>query len=181
MCRSRASGGRLTQASRLGNASKIGPFFLKYAVPISQKTCRATPNDAEALALYQGVSETCKKYNVKTPVYCAELEPIAQEIAKAAVIHRYYTTQPSAAVINKAKMDVSALMDGAEYLVYELNPYDTAAKAPLSVNSMKNTIIQKGANRVGIAIVTLTNADTKEEVKYECTVYVRFPDAAAQE
>ena len=30
------------------------------------------PNDAEALALYQGVSETCKKYNVKTPVYCAE-------------------------------------------------------------------------------------------------------------
>ena len=115
------------------------------------------PNDAEALALYQGVSETCKKYNVKTPVYCAELEPIAQEIAKAAV------------------------MDGAEYLVYELNPYDTAAKAPLSVNSMKNTIIQKGANRVGIAIVTLTNADTKEEVKYECTVYVRFPDAAAQE
>lgn len=126
------------------------------------------PNDAEALALYQGVSETCKKYNVKTPVYCAELEPIAQEIAKAAVI-------------NKAKMDVSALMDGAEYLVYELNPYDTAAKAPLSVNSMKNTIIQKGANRVGIAIVTLTNADTKEEVKYECTVYVRFPDAAAQE
>lgn len=70
------------------------------------------PNDAEALALYQGVSETCKKYNVKTPVYCAELEPIAQEIAKAAVIHRYYTTQPSAAVINKAKMDVSALMDG---------------------------------------------------------------------
>ena len=80
------------------------------------------PNDAEALALYQGVSETCKKYNVKTPVYCAELEPIAQEIAKAAVIHRYYTTQPSAAVINKAKMDVSALMDGAEYLVYELNP-----------------------------------------------------------
>ena len=35
-------GGRLTQASRLGNASKIGPFFLKYAVPISQKTCRAT-------------------------------------------------------------------------------------------------------------------------------------------
>ena len=108
------------------------------------------PNDAEALALYQGVSETCKKYNVKTPVYCAE-------------------------------MDVSALMDGAEYLVYELNPYDTAAKAPLSVNSMKNTIIQKGANRVGIAIVTLTNADTKEEVKYECTVYVRFPDAAAQE
>lgn len=33
------------------------------------------PNDAEALALYQGVSETCKKYNVKTPVYCAELEP----------------------------------------------------------------------------------------------------------
>ena len=139
------------------------------------------PNDAEALALYQGVSETCKKYNVKTPVYCAELEPIAQEIAKAAVIHLYYTTQPSAAVINKAKMDVSALMDGAEYLVYELNPYDTAAKAPLSVNSMKNTIIQKGANRVGIAIVTLTNADTKEEVKYECTVYVRFPDAAAQE
>lgn len=126
------------------------------------------PNDAEALALYQGVSETCKKYNVKTPVYCAELEPIAQEIAKAAVI-------------NKAKMDVPALMDGAEYLVYELNPYDTAAKAPLSVNSMKNTIIQKGANRVGIAIVTLTNADTKEEVKYECTVYVRFPDAAAQE
>lgn len=126
------------------------------------------PNDAEALALYQGVSETCKKYNVKTPVYGAELEPIAQEIAKAAVI-------------NKAKMDVSALMDGAEYLVYELNPYDTAAKAPLSVNSMKNTIIQKGANRVGIAIVTLTNADTKEEVKYECTVYARFPDAAAQE
>ena len=99
----------------------------------------------------------------------------------AAVIHRYYTTKPSAAVINKAKMDVSALMDGAEYLVYELNPYDTAAKAPLSVKSMKNTIIQKGANRVGIAIVTLTNADTKEEVKYECTVYVRFPDAAAQE
>lgn len=138
------------------------------------------PNDAEALALYQGVSETCKKYNVKTPVYCAELEPIAQEIAKAAVIHRY-TAQPSAAAINKAKMDVSALMDGAEYLVYELNPYDTAAKAPLSVNSMKNTIIQKGANRVGIAIVTLTNADTKEEVKYECTVYARFPDAAAQE
>ena len=42
VCRSRASGGRLTQASRLGNASKIGPFFLKYAVPISQKTCRAT-------------------------------------------------------------------------------------------------------------------------------------------
>ena len=116
-----------------------------------------------------------------TPVYCAELEPIAQEIAKAAVIHRYYTAQPSAAAINKAKMDVSALMDGAEYLVYELNPYDTAAKAPLSVNSMKNTIIQKGANRVGIAIVTLTNADTKEEVKYECTVYARFPDAAAQE
>lgn len=138
------------------------------------------PNDAEALALYQGVSETCKKYNVKTPVYCAELEPIAQEIAKAAVIHRYYT-EPSAAAINKAKMDVSALMDGAEYLVYELHPYDTAAKAPLSVNSMKNTIIQKGANRVGIAIVTLTNADTKEEVKYECTVYARFPDAAAQE
>lgn len=138
------------------------------------------PNDAEALALYQGVSETCKKYNVKTPVYCAELEPIAQEIAKAAVIHRDYTAKPSAA-INKAKMDVSALMDGAEYLVYELNPYDTAAKAPLSVNSMKNTIIQKGANRVGIAIVTLTNADTKEEVKYECTVYARFPDAAAQE
>ena len=134
------------------------------------------PNDAEALALYQGVSETCKKYNVKTPVYCAELEPIAQEIAKAAVIHRYYTTQPSAAAINKAKADVSALMNGAE-----LNPYDTAAKAPLSVNSMKNTIIQKGANRVGIAIVTLTNADTKEEVKYECTVYARFPDAAAQE
>ena len=32
----------MTQASRLGNASKIGPFFLKYAVPISQKTCRAT-------------------------------------------------------------------------------------------------------------------------------------------
>ena len=127
------------------------------------------PNDAEALALYQGVSETCKKYNVKTPVYCAELEPIAQEIAKAAVIHRYYTTQPS------------ALMNGAEYLVYELNPYDTAAKAPLSVNSMKNTIIQKGANRVGMVIVTLTNADTKEEVKYECTVYARFPDAAAQE
>ena len=77
------------------------------------------PNDAEALALYQGVSETCKKYNVKTPVYGAELEPIAQEIAKAAVIHRYYTAQPSAAAINKAKMDVSALMDGAEYLVYE--------------------------------------------------------------
>lgn len=139
------------------------------------------PNDAEALALYQGVSETCKKYNVKTPVYCAELEPIAQEIAKAAVIHRYYTTQPSAAAINKAKADVSALMNGAEYLVYELNPYDTAAKAPLSVNSMKNTIIQKGANRVGMVIVTLTNADTKEEVKYECTVYARFPDAAAQE
>lgn len=136
------------------------------------------PNDAEALALYQGVSETCKKYNVKTPVYCAELEPIAQEIAKAAVIHRYYT---SAAVIDKAKADVSALMNGAEYLVYELNPYDTAAKAPLSVNSMKNTIIQKGANRVGMVIVTLTNADTKEEVKYECTVYARFPDAAAQE
>lgn len=138
------------------------------------------PSDAEALALYQGVSETCTRYNVKTPVYAAELEPIAQEIAKAAVIHRYYTTQPPA-VIDKAKTDVSALMDGAEYLVYELNPYDTAAKAPLSVNSMKNTIIQKGANRVGIAIVTLTNADTKEEVKYECTVYVRFPDAAAQE
>ncbi len=97
------------------------------------------------------------------------------------MIHRYYTAQPSAAAINKAKMDVSALMDGAEYLVYELNPYDTAPKAPLSVNSMKNTIIQKGANRVGIAIVTLTNADTKEEVKYECTVYARFPDAAAQE
>lgn len=138
------------------------------------------PNDAEALALYQGVSETCKKYNVKTPVYCAELEPIAQEM-QAAVIHRYYTTQPSAAAINKAKADVSALMNGAEYLVYELNPYDTAAKAPLSVNSMKNTIIQKGANRVGMVIVTLTNADTKEEVKYECTVYARFPDAAAQE
>ena len=67
------------------------------------------PNDAEALALYQGVSETCKKYNVKTPVYCAELEPIAQEIAKAAVIHRYYTTQPSAAAINKAKADVSEI------------------------------------------------------------------------
>lgn len=97
------------------------------------------------------------------------------------MIHRYYTAQPSAAAINKAKMDVSALMDGAEYLVYELNSYDNAAKAPLSVNSMKNTIIQKGANRVGIAIVTLTNADTKEEVKYECTVYARFPDAAAQE
>ncbi|WP_417085014.1 hypothetical protein [Evtepia gabavorous] len=32
----------MTQASRLGNASKIGPFFLKYTVPISQKTCRAT-------------------------------------------------------------------------------------------------------------------------------------------
>ena len=137
------------------------------------------PNDAEALALYQGVSETCKKYNVKTPVYCAELEPIAQEIAKAAVIHRYYTTQPSAAAINKAKAD--ALMKGAEYLVYDLNPYDTAAEVPFSVNSMKNTIIRKGANRVGMVIVTLTNADTKEEVKYECTVYARFPDAAAQE
>lgn len=40
-------GGRLTQASRLGNASKIGPFFLKYAVPISQKTCRATAINAK--------------------------------------------------------------------------------------------------------------------------------------
>lgn len=139
------------------------------------------PNDAEALALYQGVSETCKKYNVKTPVYCAELEPIAQEIAKAAVIHQYYTTQPPAAVIDKAKTDVSALVDGAEYLVYDLNPYDTAAKTPLSVTSMKDKIIQKGANRMGIVIITLTNADTKEEVKYECTVYARFPDAAAQE
>lgn len=138
------------------------------------------PNDAEALALYQGVSETCKKYNVKTPVYCAELEPIAQEIAKAAVIHRYYTTQPPA-VIDKAKTDVSALVDGAEYLVYDLNPYDTAAKTPLSVTSMKDKIIQKGANRMGIVIITLTNADIKEEVKYECTVYARFPDAAAQE
>ena len=50
VCRSRASGGgRLTQASRLGNASKIGPFFLKYAVPISQKTCRATINYVGAL------------------------------------------------------------------------------------------------------------------------------------
>lgn len=139
------------------------------------------PSDAEALALYQGVSETCTRYNVKTPVYAAELEPIAQEIAEAAVIHRYYTTQPSAAVIDKAKTDVSALADGAEYLVYDLNPYDAAAKTPLSVTSMKNTIIQKGANRMGIVIVTLTNADTKEEVKYECTVYARFPDAAAQE
>lgn len=35
-------GGRLTQVSGLGNASKNDPFFLKYAVPISQKTCRAT-------------------------------------------------------------------------------------------------------------------------------------------
>lgn len=139
------------------------------------------PSDAEALALYQGVSETCTRYNVKTPVYAAELEPIAQEIAEAAVIHRYYTTQPSAAVIDKAKTDVSALADGAEYLVYDLNPYDAAVKTPLSVTSMKNTIIQKGANRMGIVIVTLTNADTKEEVKYECTVYARFPDAAAQE
>lgn len=120
------------------------------------------PSDAEALALYQGVSETCTRYNVKTPVYAAELEPIAQEIAKA-------------------KTDVSALVDGAEYLVYDLNPYDTAAKTPLSVTSMKDKIIQKGANRMGIVIITLTNADTKEEVKYECTVYARFPDAAAQE
>lgn len=138
------------------------------------------PSDAEALVLYQGISETCTRYNVKTPVYAAELEPIAQEIAEAAVIHRY-TTQLSAAVIDKAKTDVSALADGAEYLVYDLNPYDTAAKAPLSVTRMKNTIVQKGANRMGIVIVTLTNADTKEEVKYECTVYARFPDAAAQE
>lgn len=139
------------------------------------------PSDAEALALYQGVSETCTRYNVKTPVYAAELEPIAQEIAKAAVIHRYYTTQPPAAVIDKAKTDVSALVDGAEYLGYDLKPYDTAANPPLSVTSMKDKIIQKGANRMGIVIITLTNADTKEEVKYECTVYARFPDAAAQE
>lgn len=138
------------------------------------------PNDAEALALYQGVSETCKKYNVKTPVYCAELEPIAQEIARAAVIHRYYTTQPSAA-IDKAKVDVAALADGAKYINYDLNPYDTAVKNPLSTTTLKNDVIGKGANRVGMVIVTLTNADTKEEVKYECTVYARFPDAAAQE
>ena len=39
----------MTQASRLGNASKIGPFFLKYAVPISQKTCRATPDKTRLL------------------------------------------------------------------------------------------------------------------------------------
>ena len=76
---------------------------------------------------------------------------------------------------------MSALVDGAEYLVYDLNHYDTAAKPPLSVTSMKDKIIQKGANRMGIVIITLTNADTKEEVKYECTVYARFPDAAAQE
>lgn len=138
------------------------------------------PSDEEALALYQGIAETCNRYNVKTPVYCAELEPIAQEIAKAAVIHRYYTSQPSADVLNKAKTDVAALVDGAEYLVYELNPYAAAAKAPLSVNSIKNTIIQKGANRVGIAVITLTNADTHEEVKYVCTVYARFPEANAQ-
>ncbi|MGN9098405.1 hypothetical protein, partial [Flintibacter porci] len=47
------SGGRLTQASRLGNASKIGPFFLKYAVPISQKTCRATLVRKSFDALYE--------------------------------------------------------------------------------------------------------------------------------
>ncbi len=41
----------MTQASRLGNASKIGPFFLKYAVPISQKTCRATRGLLGALAV----------------------------------------------------------------------------------------------------------------------------------
>ena len=46
-------GGRLTQASRLGNASKIGPFFLKYAVPISQKTCRATQTLQEILTAMQ--------------------------------------------------------------------------------------------------------------------------------
>lgn len=135
------------------------------------------PSDEEALALYQGISETCTRYNVKTPVYNAELEQIAKDIAESVTLHKYYNDGPSTAVINKVKDDVAALAEGAEYINYDLNKYDTAVKSPLSTTNLKNNILQKGANRVGIVIVTLTNADTQEEVKYECTVYARFLDA----
>lgn len=139
------------------------------------------PSDPEAQTLYQGMADTCSRYNVKAPVYTAELDQIAKDIADSVVLHKYYKDNPPTGVINQAKAEVAALADGAEYINYNLNPYDTAVKNPLSTTTLKNDVIGKGANRVGIAIVTLTNADTKEEVKYECTVYARFPDAAAQE
>lgn len=133
------------------------------------------PGDEEALALYQGIAETCTRYNVKTPVYTAELDQIARNIAEGTTIKKYYKDTPTA-VINKAKTDVAALAEGTEYLVYDLNPYDTAVKNPLSTSNLKSYIVQTGANRVGIAIVTLKDADGND-VKYECTVYARFPDA----
>lgn len=135
------------------------------------------PSDEEALALYQGIAETCNRYNVKTPVYCAELDEVAKNFAERAVIKAYYSDTKEA--VAKAKEEVAALADGAEYINCDLNPYDKAVKKPLSTTTLKNDILQKGANRVGFAVLTLKNGKGEDE-KYKCIIYARFPDAAAQ-
>lgn len=136
------------------------------------------PSDEEALALYQGVAETCTRYNVKTPVYTAELDQIARNIAEGTTIGKWYNDTPKA-VIDKAKTDVAALAEGAEYINYDLNLYDTTVKNPLGTTALKNDILSKGANRVGFAIATMKDAKGND-VKYACIVYARYPDAAAQ-
>lgn len=149
--------------------------------PAGPSTSR--PSDAEAAAIYQGMEDACAQYNVKAPVYTAALEQIAKDYAEGVTIHKIWTD--SSAAEKKAKADVAALADGAAYIGIDLNPYDNVLKKPLSTTNLKTKIMSDGkgnagANCIGIVVVTLTNADTNEEAKYACTIFVRMPEAAAQ-
>lgn len=138
------------------------------------------PSEPEAQALYQGMADTCSRYNVKAPVYTAELDQIAKEIAEGSSITSWGSVSTPADVTSKAKTDIAALAEGATYINVNINPYDTTVKNPLSTTTLKNDVIGKGANRVGFAIVTMKDAKGND-VKYACTVYACFPEAAAQE
>lgn len=135
------------------------------------------PSDAKVAEMYQNMAAYCASYNVKAPVYSADLDQMAKEIADAVTIHRYYKDNPSTAVLNQVKAEVAALAEGAEYIGYDINP---VTDNPLSFTALKNTIAGKGVNRVGLVIVTKTVVETGEEVDYYCMVYARYPDAAAQ-
>lgn len=136
------------------------------------------PTDPEALVLYQGIAETCNRYNVKAPTYTAELDAVAKAIAEGTTINKYYNSTPKA-VTDAAKAAVEAMADGATYVSYSLNLYEKTEGSPLSTSELKNNIVAKGANCIGISVVTLKNADG-EDAKYACMVYARIPDAAAQ-
>lgn len=136
------------------------------------------PTDPEALVLYQGIADTCNKYNVKTPTYTAELDAVAKAIAEGTTINKYYTSTPKA-VTDAAKAAVETMADGAAYVNYSLNLYEKTAGSPLLTSELKNNIVSKGANCIGISVVTLKNADG-EDAKYACIVYARIPEAAAQ-